>query len=256
VVFTPSYSQVSNANGSYFTINEETETVAGMPIMPRTSLLLPNKLNEQAHGAFFEGGQYSTLADFDPVISRLVTDTAVSVLEPLYNFSEWMPSSWDLVNGMQMPEGLEQRLVVLPAQYSATSTSKGTLRLFSSMNYTVYYSSNGEDLFAPSIWSIQHEQEGQVLHITAEVTDYSGVGRVAATYSTGDGWWHTVDLSQREVDPNIWSGDIPYSASLFYFIQALDLAGNVGVETNKSLYFDLDMAPVLDQHIFLPLITR
>ena len=64
-------------HGTYYHINDEGEVVAGMPIMPRTSVSV-TLVGEYARGAFFEGGHYQTHAPFDPVIARLITDTATA----------------------------------------------------------------------------------------------------------------------------------------------------------------------------------
>jgi len=209
--------------------------VAGMPIMPRTSVSV-TLAAEQAHGAFFEGGYYQTFTPFDPVIARLVTDTATGLTEPPYAFPEWVPAAWDLVNSIQQPEGAQQRLVILPAQYSALSSSTGTMRVFEAMTYTVYYSTT-EDVYPPSFWLVEDETIDSSQHITVEVTDWSGVLRVAVGYTWGDGRWEVADLARTVDNPDVWTGSIPYTETLSYFVQAVDGAGNVEVESNKARYF-------------------
>lgn len=59
----------------------------------------------------------NTLPFFDPVVSRLVTDITSGRAEPPYAFDAWAPSIWDLVNSVQTPQGIEQRLVIVPGQY-------------------------------------------------------------------------------------------------------------------------------------------
>jgi len=252
-------------DGTYFHVNDEVEVVAGMPIMPRTSvsvtlpaepippggtLALPG---EQARGAFFEGGYYRTYTPFDPMIARLITDTAVGRVEPPYAFEEWVPAAWDLVNSVQTPEGLRQRLVILPAQYSASSAVTGTMRVFDTMTYTVYYSDT-EDRMPPSFWLVEDATVGNSQHITVEVTDQSDIKRVAAGYTWGDGRWDVVDMARSTANPNIWSGAVPYTETLAYFVQAVDGAGNVEVETNKAWYFTCHQDERYDT--YLPLVLR
>jgi len=228
-------------HGTYFSVNEEIEIVAGMPIMPRTSVSVTLG-SEYARGAFFEGGHYQTYTSFDPIIARLVTDTAAHLGEPLYDFEEWVPSAWDVVNSIETPEGSQQRLVILPAQYSAASPFTGTMRVFDAMTYTVYYSDT-EDIWPPSFWLVEDGIAGSSQIITAEVTDRSGVSRVAVGYTWGDGWWHVVEMTGTADNPNLWVGAVPYADTLSYFVQAADTAGNVGVNTNKALYFFTLSAP-------------
>ena len=89
-----------------------------MPIMPRTSVSV-TMAGTQARGAFFEGGHYQEFTNFDPVVARLITDTTSNKSEPEYDFWEWTPAAWDLINSIPTAEGISQRLVIIPAQYSA-----------------------------------------------------------------------------------------------------------------------------------------
>jgi hypothetical protein len=220
--------------------------------MPRTSVSVTLD-DAYAHGAFFEGGSYQTYAPFDPVIARLITDTSTGLEEPPYDFAEWVPAAWDLVNSVQTPEGLQQRLVVLPAQYSATSSVTGTMRVFDALTYTVYYSDT-RDAYPPSFWVVTDTVVGSSQLITVEVTDWSGIARVAVGYTWGDGWWYTVDLTRTLDDEDVWAGAVPYADTLSYFVQALDGAGNVGVDVNKAWYFGPGVAA--DNDLYLPLILK
>ncbi|MCA9973289.1 MAG: hypothetical protein KC425_23885, partial [Anaerolineales bacterium] len=194
VAFTLPAVLTTTARGSYYHILGETAVLGGMPILPRTSLdvSLPG---ETARGAFFEGGAYATFAGFDPVVSRLITDTTSGMAEPPYRFTAWAPSVWDLVNSVQTPAGPQQRLVVVPAQYRAASAVTGTLRLFSAMTYTVYYS-NSVDTLPPSIWLVTDTVPvSGTRRVTAAVTDHAGVARVAIAYTDGAGIWRVADMA-------------------------------------------------------------
>ena len=128
----------------------------------------------------------------------------------------------------------------------------GTQRLFEQMNYTVYYS-NIIDIVPPSIWRVAAYKVEEESQITVEVTDLSDVIRVGVSYTLGDGSWVTFDLVRRAENPNLWSGTMPYEASVEWFVQAVDGAGNVAVNDNKGAYF----GPPPELHwIWLPLIFR
>ena len=122
VVFDLPVASKTITSGTYFHLNDEVEVVAGMPIMPRTSVSVTLE-GAYAHGAFFEEGEYQSFTPFDPVIARLITDTTQGLDEPLYDCQEWVPAAWDLVNSINTPQGSQQRLVILPAQYRAQSYS-------------------------------------------------------------------------------------------------------------------------------------
>jgi PKD repeat protein len=232
VNFTLPVAMATTVNGSYFHVNGEIETVAGMPILPRTSVdvTLPGEI---ARGAFFEGGTYQTYEGFDPVVSRLITETTSGLSEPQYTFEVWAPSVWDMVNSLDTPEGLQQRLVVLAAQYQASTPYTGTLHVFDTMDYTVYYS-DSLDVLAPTIWDVSDEVEAGSREIMAEITDHSGILRAAVAYTVGDGEWHVAEMAESAED--IYTTSIPDKPDLIYLVEALDRAGNVSVADFKAYY--------------------
>ncbi len=61
--------------------------------------------------------------------------------------------------------------------------------------------------------------------------------RVAVGYTHNDGWWQVAELSRSIADPDVWVGTVPFDPILSYFVQAVDGAGNVGIDANKSWYY-------------------
>jgi len=226
----------------------EIEVNEGQPIQPRTSVSVA-LADTLARGAIFEGGRYQTFHNFDPVVTRVITDDMHTRSEPGFGFREWTPSTWELINSIRTPEGWQQRLVVIPAQYRATTERVGVERRFETMTYTVYYSMT-QDTIPPSIWTVQQITGTETLTVEVEVTDFAGVDRVVAAYTIGDGFWETVNLAQS-VDPNVWVGVLPPKAGLEYLVQAVDGCGNVAVSDNKGQYFGLPPF-----RVYLPLVRR
>jgi hypothetical protein len=136
-----------------------------------------------------------------------------------------------------MPEGLAQRLVVIPAQYHPTSVYTGVQRLYDVMTYTVYYSPTLEGTSPPAIWVVNDAIVDGQRTIIAEVTDPSGVARVLVAYTDRQGKWWTEKLTPSVWNPDLWTGTVPASLSLDYFVQAVDSNGNVGSSVNKCRYF-------------------
>jgi hypothetical protein len=148
------------------------------------------------------------------------------------------------------PEGVEERLVVIPAQYQSSTAELGSERLFEVMTYTVYYS-NTIDLIPPSIWSIDAYRRETNSQVVVEATDLSDVVRVGVAYTLGDGIWQTMDLTRSVSNPNVWVGTLPNEETMEWFVQAVDGAGNVAVNDNKSAYLDPPPA-----RLWLPSISR
>jgi hypothetical protein len=259
VTMTPTYRTHAvakpGASGTYLSVQGdgapddwgEIEVNEGQPIQPRMSLdiSVPGTV---ASGAIFEGGRYQTIQDFDPVVTRVITDQA-RIQEPGYLLPGWMPASWDLINSVPTAEGLQQRLVVIPAQYRATTDRVGVERLFEEITYTVYYSTT-QDIVPPSIWFVRSTRDAETVRLGVEVTDFSDVARVAMAHTTGDGLWQTVDLV-RSADPRVWEGSLPLRAGLEYFVQAVDRGGNVAIHDNKGRYFGLP-----PYRIYMPLAAK
>ena len=65
---------------------------------------------------------------------------------------------------------------------SILSSSAGTMRVFEAMTYTVYYC-NTEDVYPSISWLVEGEVVGSRQQITVEMTDQSGVVRVAVGYT-------------------------------------------------------------------------
>jgi hypothetical protein len=237
-VITPTATITHAIEGVYFSVGGEVESNPGEPIQPRTSVTI-TLAGETPHGALFEGGTYKVLPGFDPVVARIISDVVdLPPAEPAFDFSDrWQPPTWSLINQLWTPEGLSQRLVVVPAQYRGASATRGTERLFELMDYTVYYSPS-TDWIPPSVWRVKRTPlDRETDEVRVEVTDLSDVARVAVSYTAGDGVWHTVNLARLSHDPNLWTRAIPHHADMEWFVQAVDTAGNVAVDDNKGGYF-------------------
>jgi hypothetical protein len=249
VTFTPSFvshtitptTAISTAiQGVYFSVGDEVEMNAGEPIQPRTSVSI-TLAGETPHGAFFEGGTYKVVPDFDPVVTRIISDVvdlSDQPEEPVFEFpDQWQPPTWSMINQIWTPEGVRERLVVVPAQYHSTGIRHGTERLFERMDYTVTYSPS-TDWIPPSVWQVKSEPLASgVDEVSVEVTDLSDVVRVAISYTSGDGAWHTVNLARVSHDPDLWTRAIPHRAGMEWFVQAVDSAGNVAVDDDRGGYF-------------------
>ncbi|MGB0383471.1 MAG: hypothetical protein ACPGWR_01485 [Ardenticatenaceae bacterium] len=260
-VFSPVYATHPVTDGTYFSIERETQEIPGQPILPRTSLsvlstTITNTLEiTVARGVLFEGGQYETFTNFDPVITRIVTEsTDLREQELPYLIDAWRPAEWERINSLRIADKITQRLVVTPLQYHSTTPWQGTARRFTDMSYTVYYS-NTYDSIPPSIWAVQTTLLENTAQVYVDVTDFSEVVRTVATYTTGSGEWKTIDMDQ--IGPNIWETTLPQDPNLAYFVQAVDGGGNVAIHDNKGRYFSVmtEIDPP-SMEIYLPIIIR
>ena len=258
VVIAPTYDDPHTVSSgdttrTYYSVGGETQVAPGQPIQPRTGISVTLQ-GTTARGAVFEGGRYAALDRFSPVLTQPTSDdtrSAGTPVDPGYDAGVWTPSAWGLINTVRTAEGLQQRLIVIPAQYRAATAAQGVERLFEEMTYTLYYAT-ATDIIPPSIWKVQDRQQGETAQtVLVDVTDFGGIVRVVVAYTSGSGEWLTADLTRDEGDPSQWGGTLPREAGLTYFVQAVDGAGNVAVSDNRGRYFTL-----LTRTHYLPVIAR
>jgi hypothetical protein len=235
--------------GTYFFIDDQPEINMGQPIQPRTSanISLPDWI---AHGVLFKDGSYTTYTNFNPTITAVITDGIGSqVNEPKFDIPTWTPSSWDVINSVRLVTGLEQLLVLVPAQYKPETPTTGTERVFDSLSYTVYYANiNEKDFLPPFIWEIELSRANIFNgNISVTVFDRSGIEKVVVTMTRGDGQWITQELTGSG---SSWQGIVSNIEDVTFFLQAVDKAGNVAIADNKGNYY------TFPYNVFLPLIIR
>jgi len=219
--------------GHYFTVEGEFQLSPGRPIQPRLSVDITQE-NMVAHGALFLSASYEDIHDFDPVVSRLVTD--VIDLEPSFLVDRWYPSPMHAINSLTTRDGVSQRLVVMPAQYLATSEISGTERIYRQLSYEIYYADpQTTDYIPPTIGETTVSMDGGDALFTVDVADPSGVSRAVITFNTGDENWQTFDLSLRSSGK--WEGRQAMPGSFRYLVQAVDAAGNVAFSDDKGVFF-------------------
>src|SRR5262249_23667331 len=118
-------------------------------------------------------------------------------------------------------------------------------RLYSDMALEDYYlpanSPLSADFAAPDIHRISSQLTPTGADFLVDVGDSSGVARVLLTYNVPNGQggtWRSLDLHPGATGL-LWTGSLSGAGlSTQYFVQALDLAGNVAVEDNRGAYFN------------------
>jgi hypothetical protein len=119
-----------------------------------------------------------------------------------------------------------------------------------------------EDQVAPTIWRAEAGQVPARVSFSVSVTDDSGIERVVVTYRLGTPphpsgrgdrreHWRSLDLSYDAVRDR-WRGELTgVGETVSYFVQAIDMAGNVATSHNKGFFFE----PVTYE-VYLPAVIR
>ncbi|MFC1906194.1 PKD domain-containing protein [Chloroflexota bacterium] len=253
-VITDDFVLIANTSGggSYYSANGATQYLPNSPVQPRATM--PVSVSEAlAHGALFTGGTYIDIDEFNPLIARPLELTGnysdIEILDKV-----WYPSNLQTIVSLQTLNGTLQSLIVTPGQFLATETDPnviGTQRLYTSMSYDIYYSTSADSV-APIVELVDIDIDGTDGSYTAyfsvivsdandpAIPDDGIVSRVVVTWTYSDGSiaWETVDLTYDPIS-GTWQGELTglTSTNADFVVQAVDSAGNVGINTQKGLFY-------------------
>ena len=223
------------AKGSYLRAGSVL-AIANYPIQPATVLEFRDELGEP-HGIFFEGGSYLDEADFDPVIAVAnLTNQNATDHEPYYAGAGWYPEVPITLNLVPDLSGAVEAWKVsrLTGQYY-----NGTERIYDKLSYTIYFAHAAptiSDRTPAIVTSVHWESQQAGTAVTVHAPDESGIYRVSATWTVGNGIWQTTDLTPSLTDAS-WHATVPAVESLSFIIQVVDNAGNVTTETRNGRYY-------------------
>jgi len=233
-------------DGMYYQACGLVQASPGRPIQPRLSVSLPEHEPElELHGTLLWSASYTDVLDFDPVIARPVTDTALA--EPSFDLDGWFPAKPYMVNSF----GNEDRLVFVPGQFNA---GLDTERLWQVATFATFYSTSS-DYLPPTIWDVITYGQSDTADFIVRARDASGIYKVWVTYQDTPGHWQSVELSEQGLD--LWAGRISgLSGPVSFLIQVVDNAGNVSLSVNKGVFFtqlaDLTLTKTVTPTVALP----
>jgi hypothetical protein len=246
----------STGNGDYFALDSEIQASPGRPVQPRASLPLSSTVGAglKPHGVLLWSAAFDDYADFDPFISRPVSETAQA--EPDLQVGAWLPAKGWALNRF----GDSPRLVVVGGQFSRDDGAEnendlGVERVYSSMELRPYYSDQDDDYLPPVIWDVTRSCRADQLQVAVETEDESGIHAVVVTHRppaeleapAASGSWSSFELSDGDGD-GVWTGALPVSnletcLKISFFVQAVDEAGNVQMSGNKGRFFKAPADP-------------
>ena len=249
--------------GDYYTVAGDNEVyVAGArPIQPRDSLnvAVPGTI---AHGVLLLGGSFTDVPDFNPAVSRVLTDDTYSIAEPLFASDYWSPVGLGTINRFWGIDGRSfERLVVVPGQFKADAANPeiGTERLYTNLTFEVYHTPvDNTDFVAPQVWQVEAQQHNGQTSFRVMLTDddalLGGKGpRVLVLYrNAASNTWHSTELSYDSLTG--WArGTIAQSGQVDYFVQAVDASGNVALALDHGNPFTVGIAGNV---LYLPVVKR
>jgi hypothetical protein len=217
---------------------------SGRPTFP--SFALPLDLgSRQIRGVSLRGATSDQIDEFNPTVTRLVTDHVYLEQEPPFDLgAAWYPGDIAAFSRFSASGGgSRSNLLVTPLQYRGNQ-DQGNLRIFREMTIDVYSIDPAqapaplrEDTLAPYIRAVQQSRApGGGVQVVVQATDNLGVVRVDLL-AEQNGRWRSSEL--RPVGSDRWTGMVPGTE---FIVSARDQAGNVGIYTGKGQW----TAPLVD----------
>jgi len=244
------------ADGAIVSADGETQVTAWRPILPR--IVAPLGVGQSAHGILLKSGDFTDTQDFDPVIALFTQEWVVEDASEASNcLRAFWPSVQASLNTYDTATGLQQSLVVLPAQFlcvgvNTANDAVGTLRLPRALAFELLRS-DSDDVEPPLVREVKLRPaaEGTQTLVTVEgrdtdVTDDdpdAQIRRIVVTVidETNGSMYSTDTLAlSGEITgtgPFQVTVNVPYAdAEKRLFIQVVDDANNVTHWTSKGVY--------------------
>jgi len=219
--------------GTYYTYRGDAQGDAGIPLQPR--YLASTFANSgPAHGVALIGGTYTDTLGFDPVVSAPVNpNDARPEQEPTIESRGWAPAVFFGLQSLPgvLGDGTAQGLVIHLGQYDVREAIQ---RLYDQVS-VMLYRSDSADWTPPTIAGTEARPTAGSIQITVQASDPSDVYKVLVAYTTGDGTWQSAELAHAAGET--WQGTLPATGDLSFFVQAVDMAGNVAIDHNHERYY-------------------
>ncbi len=198
----------------------------------------------------------STTENFDPLVGTPVNEYVSDDEATLDSSFGWYPPSPVEVTG----HNGESNLITQLGQFNASSNE---LRLFSSIDAEVYYSTS-TDQTAPEITVVDglYNAATQKVNVKVGAVDASGMKEVIVSYIEDERQTSATIKSVKltfDASSQKWRGSFTGDINSLFYIQAVDNAGNVYTASNKGNYYRpaAERAATLTvTAIYLPVIMR
>ena len=229
----------------YLTADGDSQATYGRPIQPRVVIDLGLGGADPVKSAVVTGGTYIDVPAFDPAISRWTYEWETNVNEFQVSTDGWWPEKPVAVRTIGSGAAMEQRLIVLPGQFLATSAAgapvKGTERIWTSLTVELVRGPVA-DVTPPTVSSVTLSRAAETAPVVAHVVaaDAAGIARIDLTQvGTSPAAFESVAVSGSgpyDVSiplPGVASGDVELTVAV------TDAKGNTTTLTDKGAQITL-----------------
>jgi hypothetical protein len=260
-----SFGDTTTSDGQVYDMDDNVAFGDSEPVQPLYYANAAAPLVGDLRGIIFKGGVYSDVTGFNPVMALPFNEYVEDTTEPTFLGGDgWFPETpFSLQDSQSFADSSKtaQNVIMSLGQYSdATATQ----RLYSQMSFDTIYSLSA-DTVKPEIRFVDGilDQAAGKGRIKVETTDDSGVAKVVIAFTDGGGTWRSAELDFH-LAAQKWTGEITGTVDTVYFVQVVDTAGNVLVDTNKGKYYPL-LPPLplasgrqvdISRRIYLPVVVK
>ncbi len=240
-----SLTSVTNAQGTYYKADGDSQATAGRVIQPKLALDTDARhphptVPPPVHGLLLTGGTYTDINPFDPVFARPTLEWEQLGGETQECQGGFSPANVGRLNSLESKGVLTQTAVVVPGQFRCTSglaaTATGIERLYNSLSFDLRRCAS-TDLDAPTIGGIDLRSiDATTVEVRVQASDTSGIARIIVLkVSNGSITPTELDLTQ----PLPTSGSFKINVSGVgladeLLVEVEDGACNVSSDTAKS----------------------
>ena len=243
LVIRPTYTMVSTRGGDYY-ISTSGELLSDprKPILPKEIRIFHQTPTRVLRGAVMNTAKYRIEEPFKPLIEYYQkSDLMIELLTG--ELRKWFPARIFKINSISYPERpaeSRQYLVIITGQYKGAigPGAIGKERVYDELSFDLYYASPGDETNSPVVGAVSCAKMGGNVTITVNASDESGIRRVLVTYTDSDGvWgeWKSADLGEKGA--GLWTCSISAEEEIEFFVQVVDVYGNVAVDDNEGRYY-------------------
>jgi alpha-tubulin suppressor-like RCC1 family protein len=229
----------------YLTAGGDSQATFGRPIQPRVVIDLDSTGGNPVKSAVVMGGTYIDVPAFNPAISRWTYEWETNAKEFQVSTDGWWPEKPVAVRTIGSGADMEQRLIVLPGQFLATSAAGapvlGTERIWTSLKVELVRGT-AADTTPPTVSSVTLSRSDDTAPVVAHVVaaDAAGVARIDLTQvGTSPAAFKSASVSgSGPYDVSMWLPGV-FAENVALTVAVTDAKGNTTTVTAKGAQITL-----------------
>jgi hypothetical protein len=238
---------VRTPRGNYYAFDGMTQSTADQPVQPKTLIDVTQDDGRRVRGALLTALESSDVDLPDPVYFTPAIDLGATAPE-VSTTTSLFPSRLQRIARYESPTGPRDQAIVVTGQFRgdpSDSTGGGTQRLFTQIGAVAFVAPTdgpgAGDESPPTIDDVEAVLDGDgLLRVRVRATDDTGIALVTIlhTDAADPGSWTEATLPAAGGGIHSAALAVPAGVeTIDYFVQVVDVGGNVAVSSNKGAFF-------------------